>query len=128
MYLLANFWDAVNDPIMGAIADRVETKKGKYRPFLLWFAIPYGAFGYAIFANPDLADLGKLIYAYLTFIGFKMIYTAINVPYSAMMGVITPIALERMALSTYRLCRSIQRWLCCFLVGASASQDVWRRR
>ena len=102
MYLLANFWDAVNDPIMGAIADRVETKKGKYRPFVLWFAIPYGAFGYAIFANPDLAELGKLIYAYLTFIGFKMIYTAINVPYSAMMGVITPNAVERMALSTYR--------------------------
>lgn len=102
MYLVANFWDAVNDPIMGAIADRVQTAKGKYRPFLLWFAIPYGLAGYAIFANPDLGEVGKLAYAYTTFIVFKMIYTAINVPYSAMMGVITPDANDRMALSTYR--------------------------
>jgi GPH family glycoside/pentoside/hexuronide:cation symporter len=102
MFFLANFWDAVNDPMMGAIADRVHTRNGKYRPFLLWFALPYGAFGYAIFANPDLAELGKLIYAYITFIGFKMVYTAINVPYSALMGVMTPSAVERMALSTYR--------------------------
>ena len=59
MYLVANFWDAVNDPLMGAIADRVQTRKGKYRPFLLWFAIPYGLAGYAIFANPDLGEVGS---------------------------------------------------------------------
>jgi GPH family glycoside/pentoside/hexuronide:cation symporter len=102
MYLVANFWDAVNDPLMGAIADRVQTAKGKYRPFLLWFAIPYGLAGYAIFANPDFSEVGKLAYAYTTFIVFKMIYTAINVPYSALMGVITPDANDRMALSTFR--------------------------
>ena len=102
MYLIANFWDAVNDPIMGAIADRVQTKRGKYRPFLLWFALPYGLLGYAIFANPDLGETGKLVYAYSTFIGFKMIYTAINVPYSALMGVISPRENDRVALSTYR--------------------------
>lgn len=102
MFLLANFWDAVNDPMMGAIADRVETRKGKYRPFLLWVAVPYGAFGYSIFANPDFTEIGKLIYAYVTFIGFKTVYTAINVPYSAMMGVLTPNPAERVALSTYR--------------------------
>ena len=54
MYLIANFWDAVNDPMMGALADRVQTKQGKYRHFLLWCALPYGLLGYAIFANPDL--------------------------------------------------------------------------
>lgn len=102
MYLIANFWDAVNDPMMGAIADRVETKRGKYRPFLLWFAVPYGFFGYIMFANPSLSEVGKIIFAYATFIGFKMVYTAINVPYSAMMGVITADAIDRMALSTYR--------------------------
>jgi GPH family glycoside/pentoside/hexuronide:cation symporter len=102
MYLIANFWDAVNDPMMGAIADRMQTRKGKYRPFLLWCAIPYGLLGYAIFANPDLGEAGKLAYAYVTFIAFKMIYTAINVPYSAMMGVISPNENDRMALSTYR--------------------------
>jgi GPH family glycoside/pentoside/hexuronide:cation symporter len=102
MYLVANLWDAVNDPIMGAIADRVQTKRGKYRPFLLWCALPYGLLGYAIFANPDLGETGKLFYAYTTFIAFKMIYTAINVPYSALMGVISPRQDDRMALSTFR--------------------------
>ncbi|MGD8415253.1 MAG: MFS transporter, partial [Candidatus Latescibacterota bacterium] len=102
MYLIANFWDAVNDPMMGAIADRVQTKRGKYRPFLLWFAVPYGVLGYAIFANPSLGEAGKLVYAYSTFILFKMIYTAINVPYSALMGVISPREDDRVALSTYR--------------------------
>ncbi|MEM9236113.1 MAG: MFS transporter [Verrucomicrobiota bacterium] len=102
MYLVANLWDAVNDPMMGAIADRVQTSKGKYRPFLLWFAVPYGLLGYALFANPELGDTGKLAYAYVTFIAFKMVYTAINVPYSALMGVISPHETDRMALSTYR--------------------------
>lgn len=102
MYLIANFWDAVNDPMMGAIADRVQTRRGKYRPFLLWFALPYGLLGYAIFANPGLGEAGKLVYAYVTFIAFKMVYTAINVPYSAMMGIISAREDDRMALSTYR--------------------------
>jgi len=102
MYLIANLWDAVNDPIMGAIADRVQTKRGKYRPFLLWCALPYGLLGYAIFANPDLGETGKLLYAYTTFIAFKMIYTAINVPYSALMGIMSPRQDDRMSLATYR--------------------------
>lgn len=102
MYLVANLWDAVNDPLMGAIADRVPTPQGRYRPFLLWFAVPYGVPGYLLFANPDLGDVGKLVYAYVTFIAFKMVYTAINVPYSAMMGVMTGDAKERVALSTFR--------------------------
>jgi len=102
MYLVANFWDAVNDPMMGALADRVQTKHGKYRPFLLWFAIPYGLSGYAIFANPDLGETGKLLFAYTTFIVFKMVYTAINVPYSAMLAVITDRDEDRVSLSTYR--------------------------
>jgi GPH family glycoside/pentoside/hexuronide:cation symporter len=80
----------------------VQTKRGKYRPFLLWCALPYGLLGYAIFANPDLGETGKLFYAYTTFIAFKMIYTAINVPYSALMGVISPRSDDRVALSTYR--------------------------
>ena len=80
----------------------MQTKRGKYRPFLLWCALPYGLLGYAIFANPALGETGKLLYAYTTFIAFKMIYTAINVPYSALMGVMSPNQDDRMALSTYR--------------------------
>ena len=76
MFLVANLWDAVNDPMMGAIADRTNTSKGKYRPYLLWFAIPYGFLGWLIFANPSFLtdDATKLIYAYATFILFKMVF------------------------------------------------------
>lgn len=102
MFLLARFWDAVNDPLMGVLADRTVTKHGKYRPYLLWVAIPYGVLGYLIFANPDLGPDGKLIYAYVTYIAMMMAYTAINVPYSALMGVMTPSSMERTSLSSYR--------------------------
>ena len=104
MFLVANLWDAINDPLMGAIADRTNTKNGKYRPYLLWFAIPYGLTGWLIFANFEfLNDPSlKLIYAYATFILFKMVYTAINVPYSAMMGVISADAEDRQELGRFR--------------------------
>ena len=102
MYLVANLWDAVNDPMMGAVADRVQTRRGKYRPFLLWFAIPYGVSGYALFANPQLSAGGKLVFAYVTFLVFKTTLTAIAVPYGAMMGVISDRSEDRVALSTYR--------------------------
>jgi len=102
MFLLARFWDAVNDPLMGVMADRTSTKYGKYRPYLLWVAVPYGVLGYLIFANPDLGSTGKLVYAYVTYIAMMMVYTAINVPYSALMGVMTPSSEERTSLATYR--------------------------
>ena len=72
---------------MGIIGDRTETKWGKFRPYLLWMAIPYGLCGYLMFANPALSDSGKLIYAYVTYTLMMLAYTAINVPYSALMGV-----------------------------------------
>ena len=104
MFLVANLWDAINDPLMGAIADRTNTKNGKYRPYLLWFAIPYGLTGWLIFANFEFLNdpSHKLIYAYATFILFKMVYTAINVPYSAMMGVISADAEDRQELGRFR--------------------------
>lgn len=102
MFVVARFWDAVNDPLMGAIADRTQTRFGKYRPYLLWMAVPFGLLGYLAFANPDFGQGGKLVYAYATYIGLMMVYTAINVPYSALMGVMTPSSTERTSLSSYR--------------------------
>lgn len=102
VFLVARLWDAVNDPLMGAMADRTSTRFGKYRPYLLWMALPFGAFAFLAFANPDLSDSGKLIYAYATYIGMMMVYTAINVPYSALMGVMTPSPEERTSLASYR--------------------------
>ena len=102
MFFVTKLWDAVNDPLMGIIADRTNSRFGKFRPYLLWMAIPYGVMGYIMFANPDFSDSGKLVYAWVTYTLMMMIYTAINVPYSALMGVMTPSSKERTILSSYR--------------------------
>ena len=102
MFFVTKLWDAVNDPLMGIIADRTQTRFGKFRPYLLWVAIPYGVLGFLMFANPDLDESGKLVYAWVTYSLMMMVYTAINVPYSALMGVMTPSSQERTVLSSYR--------------------------
>ncbi len=102
MFLLTRLWDAVNDPIMGMIADRTKTRWGKYRPYLLWMAIPYGLFGYLMFANPDLGQTGKIVYAYFTYSMMMMAYTAINVPYSSLMGVLSSSSHARTIASNFR--------------------------
>ncbi len=102
LFFVSKLWDAVNDPLMGALADRTSTRHGKYRPYLLWMALPYGLVGYLMFANPGLDDTGKLIYAWVTYSLMMMLYTAINVPYSALMGVMTPSTRERTLLASYR--------------------------
>jgi GPH family glycoside/pentoside/hexuronide:cation symporter len=102
MFLVTKIWDAVNDPMMGMIADRTETRWGKFRPYLVWVAIPIGVLGVLTFTTPELNHTGKLIYAYITYTLLMMAYTAINVPYSAIMGVMTPNSHERTIVSSYR--------------------------
>ena len=102
MMLMVRLWDAVNDPMMGVIADRTESRWGKFRPYLLWMAVPYGVCGYLIFANPDFGPTGKLVYAYITYTLMLMAYTAINVPYSSMLGVISPSSRTRTVASSFR--------------------------
>ncbi|MDJ0652632.1 MAG: MFS transporter [Xanthomonadales bacterium] len=112
MFLVTKIVDAASDPIMGLIADRTNSRWGKFRPYLLWGAVPYGLLGYAMFANPDLSDTGKLIYAYVTYSLMMLAYTAINVPYSALMGVISPSSLERTKVASYRFfCAFAAGWL-----------------
>lgn len=102
MFLITKIWDAVNDPMMGMIADRTETRWGKFRPFILWFAIPFGLIGVLTFTTPNLSVTGKIIYAYITYTLLMMLYTIINVPYSALMGVITSNARVRTIVSQFR--------------------------
>jgi len=102
MFMLTRFWDAVNDPMMGIIADRTNTKWGKFRPYLLWVMLPMAIIGVLMFTSPDLSMGGKIVYAYITYILMMMAYTAINIPYSALMGVLSPHSTERTSASTYR--------------------------
>lgn len=102
MFLVTRIFDAINDPIMGTIADRTNTRWGKFRPYIFAFAIPFGIMGVLTFTTPDFDTTGKLIYAYITYNLLMMMYTAVNVPYSALMGVITPNSLERTELSSFR--------------------------
>jgi len=102
MFLLTRIFDAINDPIMGTISDRMNTRWGKFRPFVFFFAIPLAVMGVFTFTTPDYDAAGKLIYAYVTYNLLMVMYTIVNVPYSALMGVITPNSLERTELSSFR--------------------------
>jgi len=102
MFLTTRLWDAINDPIMGMIADRTNSRWGKYRPYLLFVGLPFAIVSVFTFMTPDFQDTGKLVYAYVTYTLMMMFYTAINVPYSALMGVMTSSNVERTKLSSYR--------------------------
>jgi len=104
MLLVTRIWDVVNDPVMGILADRNKPNRfGKYRPFLFWFAIPFGLVGAIAFYTPDLSPTGKLIYAWATYVAFGMIYTVINIPYSALMSVMSKEPGERNSTSFFRM-------------------------
>lgn len=103
MFLLTRIWDAVNDPIMGLIADRTHTRWGKYRPYLLWGAIPFALIGIMTFYTPDWGQNAKLAYAYVTYTFMMMAYTVVNVPYASLLGVISPLPKDRNTLSSYRM-------------------------
>ena len=99
---LSRFSDAFFDPVIGMIADRTKSRWGKFRPFLLWGCVPLALAGFLTFTVPDFGEKGKLIWAYLTFNALMLIYTTINIPYTAMLGVISPNPNERTALSSIK--------------------------
>ena len=102
MFLLTRLWDGLNDPIMGIISDRTKSSMGKFRPYLLWVALPFAIIGVMTFSSPDFGPSGKLIYAYVTYTLMMMVYTAINVPYSSLMGVMTSDTEDRTSLASFR--------------------------
>ncbi len=102
MFLVTRVFDGLNDPIMGIIADRTNTKWGKFRPYLLWMAIPFAVVGVFTFTVPNFDPSGKLIYAYITYTLMMIVYTAVNVPYASLLGVMTSNIKERTSLATYR--------------------------
>ena len=103
MFLIARLWDSVFDVFVGIAADRTKSKWGKYRPYLLWFAIPFAVMGVITFYVPDFGSSGKLIYAYITYSLMMIVYSLINVPYASLLGSISSNPEERNSLSSYRM-------------------------
>ena len=103
LVLFTRIWDAISDPMMGVISDRTNTKWGKYRPYLLWVAPFFSICGILLFTTPDLGYAGKLIWAYVTYILMMTVYTGINVPYGAMLGVMTDDTNEKTVFSSFRM-------------------------
>lgn len=102
LLVVVRVWDAIFDPVMGVVADRTKTRWGKFRPWILWTAVPFGIMGFLAFVTPDFSPGGKLVYAYCTYIVLMMVYSANNLPYSALSGVMTGDLGERTSLSSYR--------------------------
>ena len=102
LFISVRVMDAVTDPMMGAICDRTTTRWGKFRPYLLWLCVPFAITCVVTFTTPNLDSTGKLIYAYITYGLLMLVYTAINIPYCALGGVLTPDTRERVSLNSYR--------------------------
>jgi GPH family glycoside/pentoside/hexuronide:cation symporter len=94
--------DAITDPLMGAVADRTESRFGKFRPYLLFAGIPLAAAGVLTFTTPDLGGTGKLVWAYATYSFLMLSYTVVSMPYSALSGVMTARSQERTTLISAR--------------------------
>jgi GPH family glycoside/pentoside/hexuronide:cation symporter len=102
LLVVVRVFDAAFDPVMGVIADRTNTRWGKFRPWILWTAVPFGLAAFLTFVTPDFDAGGKLAYAYVTYILLMAVYSANNLPYSALSGVLTGDLAERTSLSSYR--------------------------
>ena len=103
LILVTRVWDSAFDPIVGVVADRTHSRWGKFRPYLLFLAIPFSVIGVLTFVTPSFGDNGKLVYAYVTYSLMMMVYSAINVPYASLLGVMSDNPKERNTLSTYRM-------------------------
>ena len=102
MFLVVRMLDTFYDPLVGMLADRTKSRYGKFRPWILYTVVPFGVIGFLTFYTPELAMSSKLVYAYVTYTAMMFIYSTINVPYGALMAVMTSNSLERTSLSAFR--------------------------
>lgn len=103
LFLTARLSDGLSDILMGVLGDRTKSKYGKFRPWVLWTAIPLAISLVLLFSSPDLDPSGKIIYAYITYIFFTLMYTANNIPYGALMAVMSGDDKERTSIGSYRM-------------------------
>jgi GPH family glycoside/pentoside/hexuronide:cation symporter len=117
MIAISRVLDAFFDVGIGMVADRTRTRWGKFRPYLLWFAVPLAVAGVFAFTTPDFSASGKLIYAYVTFILFMFFYSAINIPYTSLLGVISGDSAERTSVASFKF---IGAYIAGIIVSATA--------
>ena len=103
LMLIARLFDVVTDPIMGSLADRTQSKWGTYRPWLIFGAIPFGLIFALLLYTPDFGPTGKRVYAYVLYLLMMAVYTAVNVPYGSLLGVMTADDNEKNQFSSYRM-------------------------
>lgn len=103
MFAVTRVWDSFFDPVVGAFADRTSSRWGRFRPYLLFLAVPFGLIGVVTFLTPPFDNTGKIVYAYITYALMMMVYSAINVPYASLLGVMSPDPSHRNTLATYRM-------------------------
>jgi len=114
IFFISKFWDAANDPMVGMLADRTTTRWGRYRPYILWFSLPLCLAAVLMFTTPNFGMTGKLVWAWVTYNLVMTLYTLVNIPYTALLGTISPDAHERASVSTYK-------FACAFSAGIIVS-------
>lgn len=124
MLLLAKLLDAVTDPVMGAIADRTRSRWGRYRPYLLWGSVPLGATGALIFAAPELSPGALLIWAYVTYSATMIAFTVVYVPYTALLGSISPSSNQRASFAAYRMIFSAIAGIAVGILGTTMIREL----
>ena len=117
MLFFSRLFDGFFDPVIGMLADRTETRWGKFRPFMLFGCVPFAIFGVLTFTTPGFAPASKLIWAYLTYNAMMLLYTTVNIPYTALLGVMTNDPVERTRLSSIK-------FICAFSAGMVVSASL----
>jgi len=117
MLFFSRLFDGFFDPVIGMLADRTETRWGKFRPFMLFGCVPFAIFGVLTFTTPGFGPAGKLIWAYLTYNAMMLLYTTVNIPYTALLGVMTNNPVERTRLSSIK-------FVCAFSAGMIVSATL----
>ncbi|WP_111978695.1 MFS transporter [Algibacillus agarilyticus] len=127
MFLVVRLIDAVTDPLMGLLTDRTNTRWGRYRPYFLFLAIPFGISVFLTFSTPDFDYNTKLVYAYATYIFVTIMFTSVTIPYISLIGVLTDDPKERLSANGYRLfCAKVAAFLVTIVVPILADADYWQ--
>jgi GPH family glycoside/pentoside/hexuronide:cation symporter len=117
MFFVSRILDALFDVIIGMTADRTRSRWGKFRPFILWGAVPLAVSAVLSFTTPGFGEVGKVVYAYITFILFMFLYSTVNIPYTSLLGVISDDPVERTSAASFKF---VGAYLAGFIVSATA--------